>query len=134
MSRATNEERLLPAASKLRLVLQCREPAEVRVCEHIAFAFARDAGLRGVEVWYVAACAHELAEHALASGGGELELSVDDSPRAAVVLRLRHDAPVVAATPPALHAARSYVSELAIEWRPGVGTVITARQWLRGSA
>jgi hypothetical protein len=130
MSRATHEGPLPPTASKLRLVLQCREPGEVRACEHIAFAFARDAGLRGVDVWYVAACASELANHALQSGGGELELTVGETPRAALVLRLRHAAPVLAATPVALHLARSYVSELLIEWQPQRGTVITARRWL----
>jgi hypothetical protein len=132
MSRATHEEPLLAAASRLRLVLPCRAPDEIRACEHLAFAFARDAGLRGVDVWYVAACASELANHALENGGGELELSVDAAPRAALVLRLRHAVPVLAATPIALHAARSYVSELSIEWRPQRGTVITARQWLHG--
>jgi hypothetical protein len=132
MRRAIHEDRLLPATSKLRLVLQCRDPGEVRLCEHIAFAFARDTGLRGADVWYVAACAAELAEHGCASGGGELELSVSDEPRAALEMRLVHSAPVVAATPARLHAARAYVSELFIEWHAGVGTVITARQWLRG--
>jgi hypothetical protein len=133
LRRATQEDRLLSATSKLRLVLQCRDPGEVRLCEHIAFAFARDTGLRGADVWYVAACAAELAEHGRASGGGELELSVVDEPRAALEMRLIHAAPIVAATPARLDAARAYVSELSIEWYSGVGTVIIARQWLRGN-
>lgn len=134
MRRATQEDRLLPATSKLRLVLQCRDAGEVRLCEHLAFAFARDTGLRGADVWYVAACASELADHGRASGGGELELSVVEAPRAAIEMRLIHAAPVVAATPARLHAARAYVSELSIEWHAGVGTVIIARQWLCGNS
>lgn len=132
MRGAICEEQLLPAASKLRLVLQCRDEAGVRACEDVAFAFARDTGLRGIDVWYVAACASALAGHAHDSGGGALELSVVEQPRPALTLRVHHDRAVAAATPPALHAARSYVDELAIEWYAGRGTLITARKWLRG--
>jgi len=35
-------------------VLPCREPSDVARAEHVAFAFARDAGLRGVDAWYPA--------------------------------------------------------------------------------
>ena len=60
--------------------------------------------------------------------------STDARPDEEAAPGLVHAAPVVAATPARLHAARAYVSELFIEWQAGIGTVITARQWLHGNS
>jgi hypothetical protein len=130
MRRVSAEEPLLQSARRLRLVLQCRERTEVSLCEHLAFAFARDAGLRGPDVWYVAACATVLATHGVDSGGGELELRVIESPKPAVELRLRHEGAIPPDAAARVRTAREYVSEMITEWCAGVGTVIIARKWL----
>jgi hypothetical protein len=112
------------------LVLQCRDLRERTLCENLAFAFARDAGLRGLDVWCAAACAVSLASHALLCGGGEVELSVVDEPRPALQMVARCGAPALGETPPELRAAEQYADELRIEWHARVGSVITARRWI----
>jgi hypothetical protein len=133
MRRSRAEERLIPSARQLRLVLQCREPNDARLCESLTFAFAREAGLRGADVWYTAACAMALAGHAVERGGGELELRVVERPRPAVELRLRHGGPatvVQTELSARLQRARHYVSELHVEWHAVGGSMVTARKWL----
>jgi hypothetical protein len=130
--RAIGAEWALHSARQLRLVLQCRELQDRTLCENLAFAFARDAGLRGLDVWCAAACAVSLASHALACGGGEVELSIVDEPRPALQMIARCGAPSLGATPPGLRAAEQYADELRIEWVPRIGSVITAHRWLRG--
>jgi hypothetical protein len=110
--------------------LKCRDQHELQLCDAIAFAFARDAGLPPLDVWYVAACAVSLGSHALVCGGGELELSVVDEPRPAVQLRARCGVQSIGVTPPELHAAERYADELEIMWLPEIGSLITARRWL----
>ena len=134
MRQGTDEERLLMGVRRLRLVLQCRDTREVRLCEHLAFAYARDAGLRGLDVFYVGACASVLAEHAVSSGGGALTLSVVSAARDALELQLMHDTLLSAATPRELHVARSYVDELDVARGDDGGSVIVARKWLRGNS
>lgn len=130
MRRVREEETALPSARQLRLVLQCREPRDARICEELTFAFARSGGLRGAEVWYVAACALNLASHAVERGGGDLELRAIERPRAGIELTLRHGGAVPKELPVRLQRARHYVSELFVERHGGTGTVVTARQWL----
>lgn len=121
----------MQSVGRLRLVMQCRHEDEAALCEHLAFAFARDAGLRGIDVWYAAACTASLASHLLATGGGEVELGVSDEPRPAMEVRARCRGSLLAHTPPELRAAERYANELRIAWHAGHGTVITARRWLR---
>lgn len=134
MRQGNELERLLQSARRLRLVLQCRDESEAALCEHLAFAFARDAGLRGLDMWYVAACAASLASHLLALGGGEVELSTRDQPRLALQVCARCAWPVLGETPPELRSAERYADELRITWHPGKGTQITALRWLRGNS
>ena len=129
MTRSSYRERPLPVTKHLRLVLQCRDANEVALCEHLAFAFARDAGLRGVDVWYVATVAAELAHHALCRSGGELEVRVVASPRPAVELRARDQGPALTTLPVGIGALRQCMSELFIG-AEGEGTVVVARKWL----
>jgi hypothetical protein len=117
-----------------RLSLPCRDEREATQCEHIAFAFARDAGLRGLEVWHVAACAATLGEHLLARGGGELELRVVERPRPVLELRANDDGPPLDESAATLAAVRRYATELRVTWHPGTGSTVTARVWLRGSS
>lgn len=100
------------------------------MCENLTFAFAREAGLRGADVWYTAACAMALAHHAVERGGGELELRVTERPRPSVELRLQHGGVVMTELPPRLQRARHYVSELFVEWQAVGRTMVTARKWL----
>jgi hypothetical protein len=133
MRRASSDEPILPRSRQLRLLLQCREAKEVGLCEHIAFAFARDAGLRGIDVWYVARCATALADFAVARGGGELELRVVDAPRPALELQLRDRGGEIDAPPPTLLAARELMSEICLR-STATRTIVTARKWLRGNS
>jgi hypothetical protein len=116
-----------------RLVLPCRDEREATTCEAIAFAFARDAGLRGIDVWHVAACAVTLGNHLLARGGGELELRVVDEPRPAIELRASDDGPPIGELTEPLRAAERYATELSVASHPSAGAVATARVWLRGN-
>ena len=118
------------AARFLRLVLQCREQRERTLCENLAFAFARDAGFRGVDVWCAAACVASLASHAIACGGGEIELSVVSDPEPALMMIARCTTLPLMGTPPELRAAAEYADELAIDWDPRAGSVVTALRWL----
>jgi hypothetical protein len=122
--------RLFGSPKWVRLVLQCRGTRDLTLCEDIAFAFARDAGLPPLEMWYVGACAFALASHVLERGGGELELSTVDVPRPALQLRALCAGPSLGAMPPALQDAERYANELDIVWRAGIGSTITARRWL----
>jgi hypothetical protein len=126
----SSDERLILSGHRLRLVLQCRDPYEMRLCENLTFAFAREAGLRGADVWYAAACAMALSSHAVDRGGGQLELRVVDEPRAALELELRHGGAIQTELSPRLQRARHYVSELNVAWHAGSGAVVTARKWL----
>jgi hypothetical protein len=126
-----SEKRLPPPGRKLRIVMQCRDAREVTLCENVAFAFARDAGLRALDVWYVAACAGALADQALACGGGELTLQVVDEPRVAIELRACHEGILPAELSPKLLEVRDHMSELRIEWRASVGATFIARKWLQ---
>ena len=123
---------MLPVARQLRVVLQCRDEREDSMCEHIAFAFARDAGLRGIDVWFAAACATMLASHVVARGGGELELEVVEEPRPALELRATDEGAPLDGLSAELVAARRYASELRVGWHASVGAVVTARIWLHG--
>lgn len=116
-----------------RLLLQCRDEREATMCEAIAFAFARDAGLRGIDVWHVAACAVTLGNHLLARGGGDLELRVVDEPRPAIELLASDDGPPIAELTEELRAATRYAAEVHVApEHAGRGAVATARVWLRG--
>ncbi len=128
--RTNGAEWAVQCARRLRLVLQCRDLRERTLCENLAFAYARDAGLRGLDVWCAAACVVSLASHALARGGGEVELSVIDEPQPALQMIARCGAPTLGETPPELRAAAEYADELRIEWHARVGSVITALRWL----
>jgi len=86
----------------MRLVLKCRDAREAATCQHIAFAYARDVGLHGLRALHVATCAASLGEHALARGGGTLELFVVESPRRALQLRARYPGPGEDVLPPNL--------------------------------
>lgn len=134
MGRGNGEERTTAATRTRRLVLQCRDEREATLCEDLAFAFARDAGLRGLDVWHVAACAVTLGNHLLARGGGELELRVVEHPRPAIELRACDDGPPVGELTEALQAAQRYAAELQVLWHPGAGAIATARVWLRGNS
>ncbi len=127
----TGEGEVAQLPRQLRVVLQCRDDREVAICEHIAFAFARDAGLRGVDVWFAAACATMLATHVAARGGGDVELSVVDWPRPAIEMRASDDGAPLDGYTAELHAARRYASELRVAWHVAAGSLITARLWLR---
>ncbi|HXU70008.1 MAG TPA: hypothetical protein VN947_11800 [Polyangia bacterium] len=116
-----------------RLLLQCRDEREATLCEAIAFAFARDAGLRGIDVWHVAACAVTLGNHLLARGGGDLELRVVDEPQPAIELLASDDGPPLAGLSEELRAATRYAAEVQLApAHPRDGTIAVARVWLRG--
>ena len=135
MRESSGEARLPSSARSLRLVLQCREPRSIAYCEHIAFAFARDAGLRGVDVWFAAACASRLATHLVSrAAGGELELRVASRPRAALELVATDDGPPLDGFSTDLRAARDCAGELRVAWHAGTSSIVTARFWLRGHA
>jgi len=134
MPRGSGEQRLLQSARHLRLVLKSREPNDIATCEHLTFAFARDAGLRGVDVWFAGACAAMLATHLAARGGGELELRVADWPRPALELIATDDGVALDGFSEALIAARDCASELRVAWHVSAGSIVTARFWLRPPA
>jgi len=134
MREPRGEERLLLSARRLRLVLQCREGKDIVHIENITFAFARDAGLRGVDIWLASACAALLARHVEARGGGELELRVAEEPRAALELIARDDGPALDGLSAGLLAARDCASQLRVAWHVSAGSIVTARFWLRGHA
>jgi hypothetical protein len=125
-----DEERLLQSARHLRIVLQCRDTSEATLSENLAFAFARDAGLRGIEVWYVAACASWLARHLVMRGGGELEMRVADAPRLALELRATDDGPPLETYAAELRQAQRYADDLRVGWHVSAGSIVTARKWL----
>jgi hypothetical protein len=115
-----------------RLVLPCREPSDVARAEHVAFAFARDAGLRGVDAWYPASGAAMLAAHLVSRGGdGELELRVVAAPRPALELIATDEGAPLEGFSPELVAARGYASELRVSWHAAAGSIVTARFWIR---
>jgi hypothetical protein len=100
----TNATYVLPAGETMRLILKCNNPREAASCQHLAFAYARDVGLNGLNALQVAGCAARLAEHALARGGGRLELFVSETPRPMLQLRARHHDAEDAVLPPDLLA------------------------------
>jgi hypothetical protein len=130
MSDRQGEERLLPTVRQLRIVMPCRDGGEAALSEHVAFAFARDAGLRGVDVWFAAACVSLLAVHVVRRGGGEIELRVVDAPRPALEVRATDDGPALEDYSSQLREARRYASELRIGWHVSSGSAVTARFWL----